>query len=269
MGSGIHELPAGPRCRVCERVADGAPILQGTRQEPRDGEDSGWRFLCGSGDHDCEGADGEETLVAHLASVAEDDPAVLAFVDQRPGAVIERTSWVHVFERRDVADDSDGAFLCSACDQVHSGLPMDLVFPNPSHFDPDEEDDWFRDDGVAVWGGEHHFLRAHLQLPVVDGPMAFTYTVWMSVSPANFPVVSRLAREEDVLDDVSDAYFGWFSNGLPGFPDTRNLKGLSRFVPGERWPYVELEATEHPLAIAQRRGLRMARVHDLVAASTP
>jgi len=65
------------------------------------------------------------------------------------------------------------------------------------------------------------------------------------------------------------AYFGWFSNSIPSYPETLHLKTAvhSRNV-GLR-PYVELEATDHPLALEQRRGITMARVQHMAEQMHP
>jgi hypothetical protein len=49
--------------------------------------------------------------------------------------------------------------------------------------------------------------------------------------------------------------FGWFSNSLPGYPETLNLKCSMYARTGGLRPLIELEATDHPLAIAQREGI--------------
>jgi len=65
------------------------------------------------------------------------------------------------------------------------------------------------------------------------------------------------------------AYFGWFSNSIPSYPETLHLKTAvhSRNV-GLR-PYVELEATDHPLALEQRRGITMVRVQHIAEQMHP
>jgi hypothetical protein len=49
--------------------------------------------------------------------------------------------------------------------------------------------------------------------------------------------------------------FGWFSNQVPGYPDTLNLKcDVSPRDDGMR-PLITLEPTDHPLAVQQREGI--------------
>ena len=60
-------------------------------------------------------------------------------------------------------------------------------------------------------------------------------------------------------------WFGWFSNRIPGYPDTLNLK--CQVVPrnGRSRPYVELKPTHHPLAIEQRDGITFGRILEIYA----
>jgi hypothetical protein len=88
-------------------------------------------------------------------------------------------------------------------------------------------------------------------------PGPFIWIVWVSLSKANFEGTPPTRVNEP-------PYFGRVSSSLPGYPkQTINLKTHvhTRKV-GER-PSIELEQTDHPLAIEQRDGMTMARVRRL------
>ena len=53
-------------------------------------------------------------------------------------------------------------------------------------------------------------------------------------------------------------YFGWLSTALPGYPETVNLKTMVQTREVGRRPLVELEPTDHPLAVEQHDGITMA-----------
>jgi hypothetical protein len=92
-----------------------------------------------------------------------------------------------------------------------------------------------------------------LLLPVIGVKEPFELLVWVSLSPQNFRRISELWTTAG--HEREPAYFGWFSNRLPGLPETMNLKCNVHTRPvGE--PTIELEPTSHPLAVAQREGLR-------------
>jgi hypothetical protein len=60
-------------------------------------------------------------------------------------------------------------------------------------------------------------------------------------------------------------WFGWFSNRLKGYDDTLNLKCQVHPRPGRQRPWIELEPTDHPLAVEQRRGMTLDRLLEIYA----
>lgn len=55
-------------------------------------------------------------------------------------------------------------------------------------------------------------------------------------------------------------YFGWFSSSLPVYPETLGLKvNVHTRDVGIR-PLIEVEPTDHPLAVEQREGVTAGRV---------
>jgi endogenous inhibitor of DNA gyrase (YacG/DUF329 family) len=58
-------------------------------------------------------------------------------------------------------------------------------------------------------------------------------------------------------------YFGWLCSPIPAYPSTSHLKlSVQSPAPG-RTPLFTVEATEHPLAIDQCRGISIERWNDL------
>ena len=60
-------------------------------------------------------------------------------------------------------------------------------------------------------------------------------------------------------------WFGWFSNRLKGYPETLNLKCQVRPRSGRQRPLIELEPTDHPLAVEQRDGITLDRIFEIFA----
>ncbi|MFQ6227966.1 DUF2199 domain-containing protein [Nocardia sp. NPDC002869] len=60
---------------------------------------------------------------------------------------------------------------------------------------------------------------------------------------------------------------GWLTTDLSAYsPTTLNLKTRLHTRPvGER-PFIELEPTDHPLAVEQRTGITRDRVHEIAEA---
>lgn len=61
----------------------------------------------------------------------------------------------------------------------------------------------------------------------------------------------------------SDPHFGWLSVEIPVYPETLNLKKNIHIREVGMVPYVELEPTNHPLAIEQRNGITLERVKEI------
>ena len=57
--------------------------------------------------------------------------------------------------------------------------------------------------------------------------------------------------------------FGWLSTSLPGYPETLHLKTMVHTREVGRRPRVELEPTDHPLAVEQRQGITWERVQEI------
>jgi len=86
----------------------------------------------------------------------------------------------------------------------------------------------------------------------------------VSLSETNFQRYRETLRRPA---DASGPYFGWFCNRLPGYPDTLGLKSHVHFRPANLRPLIELEQTEHPLAIDQRQGMSSEALERIVQAN--
>ena len=109
---------------------------------------------------------------------------------------------------------------------------------------------------MCVCNGKHCFVRCVLELPIRGIPgQLFGYGVWSTLAKAHFDLYCKS------LDDPQRGrlgpWFGWFSTSLPGYPETLNLKCQVRPQNDFLRPLLELEPTDHPLAIEQRKGLTL------------
>jgi hypothetical protein len=78
---------AGSAAIVCVHVAlEGYPILLAVRDKPTVPEDSGWQFLCNSGQDENE----DEAQVWALSEVFEHDPSLFGLLDVPPGTKLVR-----------------------------------------------------------------------------------------------------------------------------------------------------------------------------------
>jgi hypothetical protein len=157
------------------------------------------------------------------------------------------------------------SFQCGRCGKHHDGLPFSYGVDAPAYW----RDEFAADENSALTDeqcmikGEHLFVRARLVIPVIDADTEFDWGVWVSLSAANFARTNELwttpGREQE------PPYFGWLSTALPYEPSTLSLKTHVHTQPvGER-PLIELEPTDHPLAVEQRTGITLARVQEIAA----
>ena len=113
----------------------------------------------------------------------------------------------------------------------------------------------------CIIDAQHFFIRGRIRIPVVDSVEPLFFGVWVSVSENNF------ARATDLWEtpgrENEPPYFGWLSTEVAPYPKTVNLKTIVHTQPvGER-PLIELEATDHPLAMEQQQGITMDRVRQV------
>jgi hypothetical protein len=155
-------------------------------------------------------------------------------------------------------------FKCATCDAWHEGMPT-FGFDAPLYYYsvPEAErkarcvlgsDDCIVDD-------EFFFVRGCLEIPVRGGDEPFVWGVWTSLSRANY----EAWREAFPLAQRSHIgpFFGWLSAALPLYPETENLKTMVHLRDKGVRPFVEVEPTQHPLAIEQSEGIEVSRVGEI------
>jgi hypothetical protein len=166
------------------------------------------------------------------------------------------------------------SWTCASCKQEHQGL-FDLGCRKP---------DYWTDDGDAqpnsavvgsthcltedfcIVNGESYFVRGLLRLPLVGDPdRYFAFGVWSSLAQPNFE------RYVETFDDATQneigPWFGWFSNSLKAYPDTRGLKCRVRPQPHGQRPWIELHDADHPLVKDSREGITYERLLAIYAAN--
>lgn len=157
----------------------------------------------------------------------------------------------------------DLGFECSCCGEWHAELPMAFHAEAPVYWTPElaGAPGCELTSDQCVIHGEHFFVRGLIELPVVDTGEMFAWGVWVSLSAQSFEHVSERwyveGRERD------EPYFGWLSSALPYEPATVNLKTNVHSRPVGARPFIELEPTDHPLAVEQRDGITQARVRQI------
>lgn len=155
--------------------------------------------------------------------------------------------------------------VCSHCGKTHDELSA-WVYARPDPWlDLTEEQraaGQSSDDLCRTPDG-HFFVRSVLNLPLIDGPEpTFEFGVWGSLSEANF------GRYVDSFDDSDQSrlglMFSYLSNEVWGYPGSFALRANLQPRDDRKRPFMLLEPTDHPLAIAQRDGIAFEKVLEII-----
>ncbi|MFE6817753.1 DUF2199 domain-containing protein [Streptomyces sp. NPDC057677] len=158
----------------------------------------------------------------------------------------------------------DLGFTCSCCGAHHPELPMNYSTTAPYVWDEsfsDRSDSLLSSDQCVIQA-QHYFVKGLIEIPVIDSDDVFSWAVWVSLSRDNF---ARAADKWNTPGREAEApYFGWLSTELSLYsPSTINLKTHVHTRPVGHRPRIELEPTEHSLAVEQRTGITLARVRQI------
>lgn len=155
-------------------------------------------------------------------------------------------------------------YTCGSCGRRHEDLPLSYRTAAPAHWTDDLADDPNSEltPDLCVISGRHFFIQGNLEIPILGRGEVFAWGVWVSLSPENFARTTELWDEPG--REAERPHFGWLSTELAGYPvSTLNLKTNVHTRPVGQKPYVEVEPTDHPLAVEQRTGITMTRVQHL------
>ena len=157
------------------------------------------------------------------------------------------------------------SFHCSCCGQLHDGPPLAWHLNAPDVWSTLSTAERKRRGELSsdqcVIDDKYFFIRGLVEIPVLDGEGPFDWGVWVSLSKASFDRTSELWEEPSRISEPP--YFGWFSNSLPGYPETLNLKVAVHYRAVGVRPFLELEATDHPLSQEQANGITVARIQQI------
>ena len=175
-----------------------------------------------------------------------------------------QNSWESLVFPANAQGDGDlMSFRCSVCGKLHEGLP-DIGVDKPDHwFDvPEEERErriWFHSD-LCVIDEKDFFIRGVIEIHVHDYPQVFGFGVWVSQKRENF-----YTYLDNFKSDQIGPFFGWLCTRINYYDeDTLLLKTQAHFRSGGLRPYIELERTDHPLAIDQSDGITLDKAFEIV-----
>jgi hypothetical protein len=157
------------------------------------------------------------------------------------------------------------AAVCSICGQTHDRFGA-LVMPSPDAWlalTEAQRSGGLLDSDLCRTPGGDNFVFAILEAPLVGGPQpAVEFGVWAALGEDDF------RRYYETYNDRDQSKLGplaaTLSNEIPGFAGSLGLKAT--VLPqdqGER-PLLRLAAADHPLAVAQREGMPVQKVLEII-----
>ena len=159
----------------------------------------------------------------------------------------------------------DHAWTCACCGKQYNTLPLDFAIKAPHNWYgiPDEERAARAklSDDICIIDGEERYVRGCLEIPVQGLDDTFVYGVWVSVSEQSLLRIRELWNAE-VRDD-EPPLFGWLCNNIALYGETLHLKTNLHLRNGGLRPLIELETTDHPLAVEQRDGIDAHRLLEV------
>ena len=162
------------------------------------------------------------------------------------------------------------AFTCTVCGETHAGETRDirLGLPQPIFRLDDEErvQRAYVEDDFAVLhaaGGDRHFVRGLLELPIPEEDGRFGYGSWIEVSEEDVIALGELWDDEDGWRN--DPFSGTLANELSPYFATEGLSVRLRLRDVSLLPLVELDEADHELVRAQQIGISAHRAHELAA----
>ena len=162
----------------------------------------------------------------------------------------------------------DYVWTCRCCGKQQRGLPLDFAVqvPDPWLDIPEAEraSHGKIDTDLCMIDRQHFFVRGCIELPLIGHDDVFAWGVWVSVSRESFDRILDLWDAQDV--EREPPRFGWLCNQIRTYPPTYNLKTNLHLRSGGKRPAIELEPTDHPLALEQRNGITLERVEEIAAA---
>lgn len=150
-------------------------------------------------------------------------------------------------------------YRCGSCDEEHEGIPCPIYQSPMEYFALSEEEKRTRatlTSDTCVIDAQWYFIRVCLEIPIVGEEDHLEYGIWVSVSERSYGVY--LATDaQPVGRENTPPFFAWLTTIPPPFPHQQDeaLKSMVHLRPYPMRPWLELEPTEHPLAIAQREGV--------------
>lgn len=155
-------------------------------------------------------------------------------------------------------------FHCTSCGEMHEGMPSFGAHAPLSYYKvpSDEREQRCRlGSDECVIDEKWFFVKGCIEIPVLGEEEVLSWGVWVSLSKQSY--IQWLDAIKKEKRSHIGPFFGWLDAWLKPYPDTLNLKTTVHLRDRELRPYIELEPTDHRLAIEQHEGISVERVAEI------
>jgi hypothetical protein len=163
------------------------------------------------------------------------------------------------------------AWTCSCCGRQHDELPLAFAASAPLDYygipEAEREARVLLSDDMCTIDDQAFYVRGCLDIPIIGHDEPFSWGVWVSVSEESIALIFETWEAPDRGRHAPR--FGWLSATLKTYPEILNLKTMVHLRPLPTRPFIELEPTDHPLAVDQRQGITLERVAEIAEAHLP
>jgi len=154
-------------------------------------------------------------------------------------------------------------YKCTHCGETHDDLP-DLAADRPDAWWGVPEAERARrvklSSDHCIIDGDAFYIRGVLDIPIHDYEHPLGFGVWVSQKKENFYNYVKNPETDEI-----GPFFGWLSTRIKYYePGTLEIKTMAHFRVGNLRPWIEVEPTDHPLAIAQREGITLDKAWEIV-----
>lgn len=154
-------------------------------------------------------------------------------------------------------------WTCDCCGQQFDSLPTCWSVGPPTPYQALSDEDRAKravinSDSCLI--DDQLYIRGHIEIPIMDAGEPFAWSVWVSLSQQSTSVLERVWDDKDRVQH--GPFFGWLCSNLPYEPTTVGLKTMVHLRAPGTTPFIEVEPTDHTLAVEQRSGVTLSRVAE-------
>jgi hypothetical protein len=158
-------------------------------------------------------------------------------------------------------------YTCTSCGRYHDEEIRDVrtELPDEIHRMPEDERALRAvvspgGDFATVGDADRHFVRALIELPILDEGDVFGWGVWVRLERDDVARVSASWTDEDA---VGAEFPGWLATELSAYAPTEGLPGTLRLRSVDLLPSFEVADARHPLGFEQHAGIGLERAREL------